>query len=393
VPLSDDLNANNHDFYNREQVRSVFILRPDHLGDAVLFSGTLRHLRAFYHQAEITLCVKNAVRNYFEKCPHVDNIISWEGIAEPFPKWLPAFRGRGILELYFWWFFSSWRLKRQFRYDLFLLPVRSPDYKMHAVSRAISAKMKYGISGDLSNQTKREDIKASNLYTNRMSLPEGRLSEHELDTNCKFIKYLGMALTAEDIWPEVWNDIKDKKWAEKNIVPINKTLIVALCPGVTSDHKKFYPAHLYAEAFSKFNCNKMHVFVFGSKAEKEQCEEVANAIAECGNVVRVDNLAGSSTVRQLIEGLGACDLVIANETAALHIAVALHKPTIGIMGGGHFRRFYPWGDPAINKIVYYPMDCFGCNWQCQYTVMKCIQEIDPKTISKKFEEIIRLMNK
>ena len=377
----------------KDSIKSVFILRPDHLGDTVLFSGTLRHLRAFYQQAEITLCVKNAVRNYFEKCPYVDTMLSWEDIAEPFPKWLPAFRGRGTLELYFWWLFHSWRLKRKYRYDLLLLPVRSPNYKMHAVSRAISAKMKYGISGDLSNQTKRIDKKAGNIYTDRMSLPEERQIGHELDINCEFVKYLGLDITAEDIWPEVWNDTEDKKWARNNIVPINKTLTVALCPGVTSDHKKFYPARLYVEAFSKFNNSRMHVLVFGSEAEKAQCEEVANAIEKCENLVRVDNLAGYSTVRQLTEGLGACDLVIANETAALHIAVALHKPTIGIVGGGHFGRFYPWGNPSINKVVYNSMDCFSCNWHCKYPVMKCIQEIDPGTISSQFEDIIKVINK
>ena len=58
--------------------RSVLVLRPDNLGDVVLFSGALRHIRVLYPQAKITLCVKSYVRNLVVLCPYVDEVIEYE---------------------------------------------------------------------------------------------------------------------------------------------------------------------------------------------------------------------------------------------------------------------------------------------------------------------------
>jgi ADP-heptose:LPS heptosyltransferase len=79
----------------------------------------------------------------------------------------------------------------------------------------------------------------------------------------------------------------------------------------------------------------------------------------------------------MIECLKRCDLILTQETAALHIATALRKPVAGIVGGGHFGRFYPWGDPETSRPVQREMSCYGCNWHCKYQTMRCIQEIPP----------------
>ncbi|HEX8431066.1 MAG TPA: glycosyltransferase family 9 protein, partial [Longimicrobium sp.] len=69
------------------------------------------------------------------------------------------------------------------------------------------------------------------------------------------------------------------------------------------------------------------------------------------------------------------------DAAALHIAVALRKPTVGIVGGGHPGRFQPWGDPAINHVCSVPMECFGCNWTCRYATTRCVTEVPPDVVA------------
>lgn len=389
--LSADPNKHNSSSLYEIPVKSIFILRPDNLGDAVLFSGTLSHIRTFYDEAEITLCVKKYAHNLFEKCPYIDKIVTWEDLAEPLPKWLPPFWGRGSLETIIWWVFYRRTVLRNYQWDLFLLPVRSPNYRMHLFALAAKAKAKYAILGDLSNQLKWIDKKADHIYTSKLYISDDWEKEHELNINLEFLKILGLGVNSEDIWPEIWTTPEDEEWAKKNVIKINHSLTVAVCPGIISDAAKFYPAHFYAEAFSKLKNVKINAVIFGSKAEIVQCNEVNNFLAKCEQVINVKNLAGLSTVRQLAEGLRACDIVIANETAALHIAVALHKPTIGIIGGGHFGRFYPWGDPAINRAASHTMNCFGCNWQCQYSKIRCIQEIEPQSVAQQFERILRII--
>lgn len=63
------------------EVKSIFILRPDNLGDLVLFSGVLCHLRNYYPNAKITLCIQRYVANYIELCPFIDKIVYWEDLV------------------------------------------------------------------------------------------------------------------------------------------------------------------------------------------------------------------------------------------------------------------------------------------------------------------------
>ena len=92
---------------------------------------------------------------------------------------------------------------------------------------------------------------------------------------------------------------------------------------------------------------------------------------------------------ELIECIRRCNIVLSQETAALHIATALRKPVVGIIGGGHFGRFYPWGDPNVSRAVNKPMDCYGCNWRCKYESIRCIQEISVETAAAEMNYLLR----
>ncbi|TWI99953.1 ADP-heptose:LPS heptosyltransferase [Mucilaginibacter frigoritolerans] len=85
----------------------------------------------------------------------------------------------------------------------------------------------------------------------------------------------------------------------------------------------------------------------------------------------VENLIGKTSLPQLIELIGRASLVIANETSAIHIAVATKTKSICILGGGHFGRFAPYSDGFENAPVclFEKMECYNCNWECKFTTL------------------------
>lgn len=360
-------------------IQNLLILRPDNLGDLVLFSGTLHFIRKMYQKANITLFVKKSNYNLFSLCPYIDRLVEWERLSSlPF-HWLPEIRGKYRLNQ-----FGRHIFNMRYRSDVLLLPVRSPTddiFGMHDIVSSIPANEKIGISGDYCNQTVEEDNKADRIYTKRLRLKKQQQSVHELEINRDFLNFLGVTVKTTDIWPEFWTDKKDLEWAETHIANDEKTITLAICPGVTSNSGKYYPGEKYAQAINSLKDIKFCIVLFGSPDERSMCQEVAKALAECGNIESITDLSGQSSVRQLIEALKLCDIVLSIDTAPLHIAVALKKPTVGIMGGGHFGRFYPWGDEKINRVANKPMDCYWCNWNCTYPTMRCIQEIEPETIA------------
>jgi hypothetical protein len=66
----------------------------------------------------------------------------------------------------------------------------------------------------------------------------------------------------------------------------------------------------------------------------------------------------------------------------------LQKRVAGIVGGGHFGRFFPWGNSSVARVVNKPMECYGCNWRCKYQSMRCIQEISPMDAARELRSLL-----
>ncbi|MBU7583984.1 MAG: glycosyltransferase family 9 protein [Nostoc sp. TH1S01] len=375
--------------------KSVLILRPDNLGDVVLFSGALRHIRNYFPNATISICVKEYVKNYIEHCPYIDYIYTWEKYAVP----SSIFDYNARLRKY--WLSKHWiglfdrlyrkHLLKDLNADLLLVPTRSPKkgvYGEHTVISDIPAQIKIGIAGDYSNQNHQTDLKAERLYTQRLKLDQGLQDLHEFNVTAELLQFLGLNISVPDLWPEVWTMEEDRIWAEQRIPKSSKSIVLGLCPGATYT-KKLYPIEQYKAIFESVNDETFTIILFGSKSERNLCEQIQQEIQNCKNVIKVLNLAGDSTIRQLIEGLRNCDVVLSADSASLHLSVSLRKPVVGIMGGGHYGRFYPWGDPRIHRVVNKPMDCYWCNWRCRFPSVRCIEEIDPTQIAFELQSLIK----
>jgi ADP-heptose:LPS heptosyltransferase len=102
----------------------------------------------------------------------------------------------------------------------------------------------------------------------------------------------------------------------------------------------------------------------GSRAEYQLCAGIGALTSR-----RVINLAGKSSLSELVEIIRMAELLVGNETSAIHISSAVGTPSICLLGGGHFGRFVPYefddGQSGVAPVpAFHKMDCFGCNWQC-----------------------------
>ncbi len=84
-----------------------------------------------------------------------------------------------------------------------------------------------------------------------------------------------------------------------------------------------------------------------------------------------------------------------SETGALHIACALSIPTITILGGGAFGRFFPYGAPEKNRIAYDPeIKCKSDGWLCSVNLSQgelapCIKNIKTEVAKQELNIIIK----
>jgi ADP-heptose:LPS heptosyltransferase len=82
-----------------------------------------------------------------------------------------------------------------------------------------------------------------------------------------------------------------------------------------------------------------------------------------------------------VRALAAAPLVVTTESAAAHLATALDRPVVAILGGGHFGQFAPWRRSARQTWLTKRMDCFGCNWRCIHPEPFCVTGVLPEAVA------------
>ena len=137
---------------------------------------------------------------------------------------------------------------------------------------------------------------------------------------------------------------------------------------------------------TKYN---FEIIVCGSKKEKYLVNQIKKQIS-----VPVIDFVGKTNLTTLAEILKQSTLYIGSETGTLHISSAVGTPTICIMGGGHFGRFFPYGDLNKNRIVYdHNMKCKNDNWKCAKGLplgqpAPCIASIQLNDVKREIEKVL-----
>jgi ADP-heptose:LPS heptosyltransferase len=119
-------------------------------------------------------------------------------------------------------------------------------------------------------------------------------------------------------------------------------LTVALNPGSSDAERRWSPANFASLADGLFRHGITPVLV-GAPADRAECAAVAQA---CDAVV--EDFSGHTTVPEMAALLADVDLLVSNDTGAVHLAAAVGTPVVGVYGvSACFRETAPWGEGHI----------------------------------------------
>lgn len=77
---------------------------------------------------------------------------------------------------------------------------------------------------------------------------------------------------------------------------------------------------------------------------------------------------------------------VGHDTGAMHLAGAVGRPVVGIFGGGHWPRFRPSARRAVSIVQ--PLPCFGCNWDCHFGDGPCVKTIHASDVIRGVEQVL-----
>lgn len=337
--------------------KRVLIFRKDVLGDFIIFLPTLKYYREYYKDYDISLVVSNMSLELTTLFSFVDDVI-------PFDQ--KKFR-RNL-----WYRRAFIKSLAQKGFDVAVYPVYSSEKIGDLIMKATRA-------------PKVLDFKT-------ILIPKDL---NELERNMSFISKV-VEKPCHASFPTIDVALLNRKNFEKISLENNleSKKYVVIVPGAGATYKMWQLSKM-AKIADYFIEKNLAVVICGSGNEKELGNKLIQQAKHKNGIV---NLAGNTDLPTLAHMLANAKLYFGNDTGTLHLAAAVDTPAIAIIGGGHFGRFFPYGNLEMNRIVFDPnIKCRGDEWRCAENIPKgepapCIRNITVVDAKKQIDDLLAVLD-
>ncbi len=292
------------------------IIKPSSLGDIIQALPALSALRRTFPAARISWLVRPEFAPLLEHHPHLTQIIPFDrrllGKAWYHPKAFAA-----LISLIM-------RLRRS-RFDAVF--DFQGLFRTAGLGWLSGCKKRFGMAGT------REPVHF--FYTKR--IPQDRSTIHLVDYYLRMTAEAGVCdLDVEFILPHSpWAADSVKKLLAQDAVVGDYAVFV---PGSAHQDKCWPPDRFAALADRLSSDLGLSVVATGTSSESAVVERLKDLAA-----VGVVNLAGRTTLAELMAMLRSASLVVSNDTGPGHIAAALGRPVVLIFGRSNPARVAPYG--------------------------------------------------
>ncbi len=202
-----------------------------------------------------------------------------------------------------------------------------------------------------------------------------------------FIKDRTTDYNIDDQLALITDDFKNKKpvlYVKKADITLKKP-VIGIAPGAKWKTKIWPKEHFKSLTDMIINNLGYDVFIFGSKDELD----IANYIKK--GYKNVMNFAGKLSIKETAEYMAHCSLLVSNDSALMHLAVALDIPVAAMFG------------PTVKEFGFYPkgrsvvlekkgLNCRPCSLHgsdnCPVGTHQCMKDITPNEV---FESIKYLL--
>lgn len=335
-------------------INKILILLPNWIGDAVLSLPAIYRIRGGFPSAHISVIGLPHITALFKEYPFIDDIIVYPDKSQK-AGLLPAVR-----EI------------RKYGFDLSILFPNS--LRSAIIARLAGIPLRCGYNRDgrgllLNIPVKlSEDIKKvhqSEYYLNIASALECNPNI----TSSKLFLSKKEEQNAEDFLKK------------NNITPEN--LIIGINPGAAfGSSKRWYPERYGSVARTLINNYNGRIIVFGSQKETDIAKEITN-IAK----LPILNMAGKTSVRELMALIARCRLIITNDSGPMHIAAALGIPVTAIFGSTDPELSGPLGEGHV--VIRKDVSCSPCFLRTCPTDLKCMDIVSVDDVLKGVAKLLQ----
>ncbi|MCD6112401.1 MAG: lipopolysaccharide heptosyltransferase II [Bacteroidales bacterium] len=323
--------------------KKIIIVQTAFLGDVILITPLIKGLKQIFPVSDIDVLVIPQSKGILDNNPDINNIYYFD-------------KRKNKLKA----FIKTLKQIKQNKYNLAILPHSSFTTAMLTFFANIPERIGFDRGTAAKFLTKKTPF---------------RHDVRRIEKNLDLLKFFSDKKF--DIQTELFPDKETKKQADELLKNFNKDKTIAIAPGSVWDTKR-WPEKYYKELSDKLVENGFNLVYIGSKQEQDLCEKIAPK-----NKTLI--LAGKASILLSAAIIEKCNLMICNDSGALHIANAVKTdvfaffgPTVKSFGYSPFRK----NDYVFEK----DLDCRPCgnhgHKKCPLTHHNCMKMILPDEVLK-----------
>jgi heptosyltransferase-2 len=334
--------------------KSVLVVQTAFIGDVVLTIPLLEGVKILWAETALDVMVRPPADNLLETLPFVRNIWVYDKLG----------RDRGPTG------FMKWQncLFRQ-KYDLAIVPHRSLRSGLLARLARIPVRLGFDRGGG--------------RFMHTQKLPyHGYL--HEIQRNLQLLSPFGPLPQVDP--PVVLPSEADVQIVDAKVGWI-ENLTIALAPG-SAWFTKRWPDAYYLALGRKLAASGCRVLLFGGKEDRELCRQIAAGIGPAAM-----DLSGALTLRQSVEALRRCALLVTNDSAPTHLGIAAGTRVLTLFGSTIPEYgFAPLGPRS--KTLGIEIYCRPCTdhgrRDCPQRHFRCLREITADRVLAEIRQMLEV---
>lgn len=342
---------------------TILVFQTAFLGDVILTLPMIQLLKKNFPLAEIDVVTTPAASSLLANHPAITRII-------PYDKRKTQ---KGITGI-----FSLARDLRRRRYDVAVVPHRS--FRTATVIALSNIHERIGFS----------NASGRFLYNH---IGEYVKSKHEIERNYALLSPFNIRFTQKEI-PSLYPSLDDITHVNKFLFEreiLNQRNMIAIAPGSVWNTKRWL-IERYAQLAMLLANDGKEVLIVGGNADTE----LGRAIIETTKHKQIHDATGRLTLLQSAELIGRCTALISNDSAPLHMAVAMRTPVVAIFGATvpEF-GFAPYGKEDV-VIETKGLSCRPCaihgGDKCPIGTFECMKKIEAEMVFEKLQRMFKNKN-
>ncbi|MCC7201576.1 MAG: lipopolysaccharide heptosyltransferase II [Nitrospirae bacterium] len=329
----------------------ILIVAPNWLGDAVLALPAIAAIRQAIPASSVTILGLQHICDLFKESPYADNTLVYSGSLLSTVKDIRKFG-----------FDTAILFPNSFRTAMLVYIARIP-LRCGYIRDGRGPMLNIGIKVDA--QTRK--LTQTQYYLN---LAKSILWSPVLQRKMSAVSGEGVSAQMKTEWLYLSQDeLQHAKETIRSFDIQDGSLIIGINPGAAyGSAKRWYPERFALVARTLVNQCGAKVILFGSRQEREIAAEIENLAG-----VPLINMAGKTTIRELMSLIKQCHIFITNDSGPMHIASALDVPVVAIFGSTDPEKTGPMGSRHV--IIRKEAECSPCFKRNCPTDLRCMDSI------------------